>query len=142
MQGAILRVKLRHLEAWTESRRTRAAGYDAELARAALSEMPQASSSYERHVYPRLRPAGGRSAALQQSLDAAGVQTGIHYPIPVHLLEAWADLGYGAGSFPNAERAAARELSLPMYPELSHKQIEEVASAVKAAIEKTAVTAV
>jgi dTDP-4-amino-4,6-dideoxygalactose transaminase len=70
------------------------------------------------------------------------VQTGIHYPIPVHLLEAWADLGFGRGSFPKAERAADRELSLPMYPELTNQQIEQVASAVKAAIENKAVTAV
>lgn len=139
IQGAILGVKMKYIEQWTEARRQHAAAYSKLLD--GTVEIPKVKS-YARHVFHVYALQVDDRAALQQSLDAAGVQTGIHYPIPVHLLEAWADLGYGAGSFPKAERAAARELSLPMYPELSDKQIEEVASAVKAAIEKTAVTAV
>lgn len=66
-------------------------------------------------------------------LTSQGIQTGIHYPIPVHLMEAYRDLGYGEGSFPEAEKAAREVLSLPMYPELRDEQIRSVASAVTAA---------
>ncbi len=70
---------------------------------------------------------------LQASLQAQGVQTGIHYPIPVHLQAAHADLGYREGAFPVSERAARETLSLPMYPELSEAQIEQVVAAVSGA---------
>ena len=79
------------------------------------------------HVYSVMHP---RRDALQQSLAAAGVQTGIHYPIPVHLLEAHADLGYGAGDLPVTEQIAREELSLPMFAELSDAQIDETRAVV------------
>jgi dTDP-4-amino-4,6-dideoxygalactose transaminase len=66
----------------------------------------------------------------QDALAARGVQTGIHYPVPVHLLPAFADLGYQAGQFPHAERAADEVLSLPMFPEITAQQIEAVCTAV------------
>jgi dTDP-4-amino-4,6-dideoxygalactose transaminase len=66
----------------------------------------------------------------QKALLADGIQTGIHYPIPVHLQAAWAELGHRVGSFPHAERAADEVLSLPMYAELTDSQIERVAVAV------------
>jgi dTDP-4-amino-4,6-dideoxygalactose transaminase len=69
-------------------------------------------------------------AELQRTLQSHGVQTGIHYPIPVHLQEAYRDLGYSAGDFPHTERAANEVLSLPMFPELTDKQVEFVAAAV------------
>jgi dTDP-4-amino-4,6-dideoxygalactose transaminase len=65
-----------------------------------------------------------------ESLTSQGVQTGIHYPIPVHLLPAYSDLNYAAGDFPVCERIAAQELSLPMFPELTDSQIEAVGQAV------------
>ena len=68
--------------------------------------------------------------AWQAALNAKGIQTGIHYPIPVHLLPAFEDLGYRAGQFPHAEKAAAEVLSLPMFPELTADQTSEVAAAV------------
>lgn len=139
IQGAILRVKMKYIEQWTEARRQHAAAYS-ELLRGVV-ETP-AVKPYARHVFHVYALHVDDRDGLQRALEAAGVQTGIHYPIPVHLLEAWSALGYGAGSFPNAERAANRELSLPMYPELTGKQIEEVASAVKTALDKRAVTAV
>ena len=69
--------------------------------------------------------------ALQESLQVRGIQTGLHYPIPVHLQEAHRDLGYVRGQFPNAEAAADDVLSLPMFPELTDGQIAEVAAAVR-----------
>jgi dTDP-4-amino-4,6-dideoxygalactose transaminase len=68
---------------------------------------------------------------LQQTLHAHGIASGIHYPVPVHLQPGYADLGYQAGDFPEAERAAQEVLSLPMYPELSHTEIEGVTAAIR-----------
>jgi dTDP-4-amino-4,6-dideoxygalactose transaminase len=130
-QGAILRVKLRHLEKWTEARRTVAKKYDELLADCGLElpvEMPWARHVY--HVYT-LRTEG--RDGLQKALLAEGIQTAIHYAIPVHLQPAYADLGYGEGSLPQAEAAAQKVLSLPIYPELAEQAIAQVASTVKMA---------
>jgi dTDP-4-amino-4,6-dideoxygalactose transaminase len=89
---------------------------------------------YARHVYHIYAVRTTERAALQESLAAKGVQTGIHYPFPVHLLPAFADLGHKPGSFPHSERAANEVLSLPMFPELTAAQSEEVASALRAAV--------
>ena len=129
LQGAILRVKLRHLERWTEGRRRVATIYDALLADSPV-EAPHAMAD-ARHVYHIYAVRSGERDDLQRSLQAHGVQTGIHYPIPVHLQEGYRDLGYVAGQFPHTERAAREVLSLPMYPELSNVQIEEVVAAVR-----------
>jgi dTDP-4-amino-4,6-dideoxygalactose transaminase len=127
-QGAILRVKLRHLERWTEARRAIVKTYNERLAGADVvrpSEMAWARHVY--HLYT-LRP--DNRDALQAALLNDGIQTGIHYSTPVHLQPAYADLGYGPGSFPESEKAAAEALSLPLYPELTDSQIEDVAKAV------------
>ena len=129
IQGAVLRVKLRRLEAWTEARRTAAAHYDRLLAGSGVptpKAMPDA-----RHVYHIYAIRTGHRQAWQEALLAQGIQTGIHYPTPVHLLPAFADLGYGAGQFPHSEQAAKEVLSLPMFPELEQAQCEEVARAIK-----------
>ncbi len=128
LQGAILRVKLRHLDAWTDSRRSRAAEYNRFLREADVErpmEMP-----YARHVYHIYAVRTRDRVELQRTLQSYGVHTGIHYPIPVHLHEAWRDLCYVAGDFPHSERAANEVLSLPMYPELSNIQVEFVSAAV------------
>jgi dTDP-4-amino-4,6-dideoxygalactose transaminase len=128
IQGAILRVKLRHLEEWTEARRAHARRYAELLAGSGVrtpEEMP-----YARHVYHIYAVRTEVRDALQKSLQAAGVQSGLHYPIPVHLQPAYADLGYKAGDFPHAELSAAEELSLPMFAELTDSQLQEVAHAV------------
>jgi dTDP-4-amino-4,6-dideoxygalactose transaminase len=130
IQGAILRVKLRHLEAWTEARRTRAALYDRLLADVDVQK--PAARPDSRHVYHVYTLRTGDRERTQQMLRERGIATGIHYPIPVHLQEAHRDLGYKAGDFPNAERAAREVMSLPMYPELSDRQVEEVAAAIRA----------
>ena len=86
--------------------------------------------AYARHVYHIYAIRTGHRQAWQDALQAQGIQTGIHYPTPVHLLPAFADLGYHAGQFPHAERAANEVLSLPMFAELTQAQGEEVARAV------------
>ncbi len=128
IQGAVLRVKLPYLERWTEARRAAAAHYDALFAGCGVAT-PQAMP-YARHVYHLYAIRTANRPAWQDALTTAGIQTGIHYPTPVHLLPAFADLGYRSGQFPHAERAANEVLSLPMFPELTKAQCEEVASAV------------
>jgi dTDP-4-amino-4,6-dideoxygalactose transaminase len=135
-QGAVLGVKLRHLEAWTEARRAVVSEYNRLLAGSGV-ELPQ-EMSWGRHVYHVYTLRTEERDAMQQSLHAAGIQTGIHYPVPVHLQPAYADLGYGPGAFPRSERAARQVLSLPLYPELSMQAIVEVASAVKKAVASVA----
>ncbi len=129
IQGAVLRVKLRRLEAWTEARRAAAAHYDRLFAGSGVPT-PKASS-YGRHVYHIYAIRTAHRQAWQDALLAQGIQSGIHYPTPVHLLPAFADLGYHAGQFPHSERAANEVLSLPMFPEITEGQCEEVARAVK-----------
>jgi len=129
IQGAVLRVKLRHLEAWTEARRAAAKRYDRLLAGSGVST-PEAMS-YARHVYHIYAIRSGHRQQWQEALNAQGIQTGIHYPTPVHLLPAFADLGYTAGQFPHSERAANEVLSLPMFAELTAEQCEVVSRAVR-----------
>lgn len=128
MQGAVLGVKLRHLESWTEGRRAKARRYDQLLANADL-QLPRAMS-YARHVYHTYTVRSAGRDALQKALAAQQIQTGIHYPVPVHLQPAYADLGYGRGSFPQAEQAAREVLSLPIFPEMTEEQQQTVANAV------------
>jgi dTDP-4-amino-4,6-dideoxygalactose transaminase len=128
IQGAILRVKLRRLEEWTESRRRHAVRYN-ELLAGSLVRTPEAMA-YARHVYHIYAVRSADRDGLQKSLQGAGVQTGLHYPIPVHCQPAYADLGYKAGDFPQSEAAAREVLSLPMFAELTSSQVEAVAAAV------------
>jgi dTDP-4-amino-4,6-dideoxygalactose transaminase len=130
MQGAILRVKLRHLERWTESRRTHAAVYT-ELLRDSGVSTPQ-EKPYARHVYHVYAIRAPNRDAMVQGLNAAGVQTGIHYPLPVHLQKAYRDPRFKEGDFPLAESAARETLSIPIYPELQRSQMETVCDAIRA----------
>lgn len=130
IQGAILRVKLKHLERWTEARRALAARYDAGLD-AADVERPAVRPGV-RHVRHLYVVRSARRAQWQEQLLAQGIQTGIHYPTPVHLLPAFRDLGHREGDFPHAEAAAREVLSLPMYAELAPAQVDEVVRAVAA----------
>ncbi len=116
LQGAILRVKLRHLPAWTESRRRIAAAYDRALAPTGVAA--PAAAPDVRHAYHCYAVETPRRDALRRALAAEGIRTGVHYPTPIHLLPSCADLGGRAGDHPRAEAAAARTLALPMYPEL------------------------
>jgi dTDP-4-amino-4,6-dideoxygalactose transaminase len=125
LQGAVLGVKLRHLDAWNELRRTHAARYRDELA--GTQALPPSERDDSRHVFHVYAVRVPDRDAWRARLAEAGVQTGIHYPIPIHLQPAYRDLGYLRGSFPVAERVAAEVLSLPMFPELTSEQIARVA---------------
>jgi dTDP-4-amino-4,6-dideoxygalactose transaminase len=129
IQGAILRIKLRHLPAWTEARRAHAALYRELFAGSrvhAPAEMP-----YAKHVYHIYAILSKDPAALHQALGDRGVATGFHYPIPVHLQPCFAHLGHKKGDFPVTEKVASEELSLPMFAELTDEQVREVAAAAK-----------
>lgn len=130
IQGAILRVKLRHLEDWTEARRAHAKRYSSLLKGSPEVEVPVELED-RRHVYHVYAVRCRDRDALQRHLQAEGIQTGLHYPIPVHLQKAHADLGYKPGDFPVSEAAARNVLSLPIYPEMSVRQVEQVAAAME-----------
>ncbi len=128
IQGAVLGVKLRHLDKWNDLRRQHAARYNELLAASPLilpREMP-----YAGHIYHLYVVQTEERDALQKRLAEAGVQTGIHYPVPVHLQPAYAFMRHRPGDFPEAEKQARRVLSLPMFPELTGEQIEEVAEVI------------
>ena len=127
IQGAVLRVKLRHLEAWTEARRRHALEYDGRLRGGdVITPLARPDSRHVYHVYAVRVP---RRDACREHLRASGIQTGVHYPIPAHLQPACADLGYRRGDFPIAEAVAASVLSLPMFAELREEQIAAIAEA-------------
>jgi dTDP-4-amino-4,6-dideoxygalactose transaminase len=132
VQGAVLGVKLRHLDAWTEARRRHAAEYTRQLAGTAA--VPPAERPGTRHVYHVYVVRLPQRDAYRTRLSDAGVQTGVHYPIPVHLQPAYRDLGYAAGAFPVSERVASEVLSLPMFPELTDSQISTVAGVLRAGV--------
>jgi dTDP-4-amino-4,6-dideoxygalactose transaminase len=137
VQGAILRVKLRYLDAWTEARRSHAALYNELLADCGLT-IPTAMP-YSYHVYHVYGVRTAERDKLQQHLNQQGIQTGIHYPIPVHLQPAYSDLGYKAGDFPQSELIAREELSLPMYPELTPAEIKTVGQTIASILQKVTV---
>lgn len=127
LQAAILRVKLRHLDAWNERRRAIAARYNAALSGSGVATPePAAWAVPIYHIYAVRIPAA-RRAAVQASLATAGIATGVHYPIPVHLQPAFAHLGHARGAFPVAEALADSVLSLPMYAEMSDTMVDHVA---------------
>ncbi|MDH4037678.1 MAG: DegT/DnrJ/EryC1/StrS family aminotransferase [Candidatus Krumholzibacteria bacterium] len=128
MQAAVLDVKLRHLEAWTEARRSRAARYDRAFAGSAV--VPISATAGRRHVYHLyVVRVPDRERTLAQ-LKEKGIGAGIHYPIPLHLQPAYAYLGLKQGAFPVAEKVVASIVSLPMYAELSDAMVDEAAAAV------------
>jgi dTDP-4-amino-4,6-dideoxygalactose transaminase len=128
LQGGFLSVKLLHLDSWNDRRRAVAKRYNELLSDSGLTlpfEMP-----YGKHVYHLYVIQADDREGLRQLLSAAGVESGLHYPVPLHLQEAYADLGYIKGSFPVSERLSERILSLPMHPGISDEQIQHVASVV------------
>ena len=131
VQGAVLRVKLRHLEAWTE-RRAQVARWYGEALDPGSVRLPKERPGC-RHVYHVYVVRSDDRDGLRHALASEGIQTGVHYPIPVHLQPAHADLGYRAGDFPVAEAVAREVLSLPIYPEMTREQVRMVAAAVSEA---------
>src|SRR5262249_1800970 len=132
IQAAILRVKLAHLEAWNGARRRHAAAYGARLPDTVHTPIEAAKGEHIYHLY--VIEAADRDP-LQQEVGARQIDTGIHYPMPAHLQKASASLGYKAGDFPKTEQAASRILSLPMYPEMTDRQIDYVVDAITNAVQ-------
>jgi dTDP-4-amino-4,6-dideoxygalactose transaminase len=131
IQGAVLNVKMEYIEAWTEARRVVASHYDRLLAKSRYKRpAPPANCRHVYHVYAIELL---RRDDVQNALHAAGIGTGIHYPVPVHLQKAYADLRYKRGDFPITEALADRFLSLPIYAELRPEQVAEVVLALEKA---------
>jgi dTDP-4-amino-4,6-dideoxygalactose transaminase len=131
LQAAVLKAKLPHLEAWSAKRRANAAYYDAALADLADVQTPYVEPCNV-SIFNQYTLRVARRDDLQSFLKERGIGTSIYYPLPLHLQPCFAYLGYKAGSCPEAERAAGEVLSLPIYPELTQSQLDEVAAAVRA----------
>ena len=137
LQAALLRVKLPYLDAWNESRAKHAALYGTRLAniQGLWTPPPLAAPEHNFHLYV-IRTK--RRDILIEYLNDRGIQTGIHYPVPIHLQPAYADLGYKRGDFPVAEQLAEEILSLPMYPQLTCEQQDRVAEACRGHFQRSA----
>ncbi len=127
IQGAVLRVKLGHLDEGNRKRRERAAQYDRLLGGAPGTVIPPGVNGCE-HVYHIYGVRVGRRDEVLSELQRQGIGCAIHYPVPVHLQGAYEDLGHRRGDFPVSERCGDEFLSLPMFPELSPEQAEVVAA--------------
>jgi len=136
-QAAVLSVKLRHLSDWTGARREIAAFYDEALGDVPGLQLPTVAPD-RTHVYHLYVVQSDHRDELMEELEARGVHCGIHYPTPAHLQPAYAHLGLEPGTFPVAEEAATRVLSLPIYPEMSREEMEHVAESVRACVEPAA----
>lgn len=128
IQASVLHVKLRYIDGWNRQRQQIAAWYKLALQGSDLV-LPEVrpGSTHIHHLYV---VRSNERDALQKQLAEAGIATGIHYPIPLHLQPAFRDLGYRVGDMPHTEAAAQQVLSLPMFPELTHEQVEQIAGAV------------
>ncbi len=138
MQAAVLRVKAPHLAAWTAARRANAASYRALFSAAGLdgaiglpNEPPDRF-----HIYNQFVIRARERDALRMYLEEHGIGTEIYYPIPFHLQPCFANLGYTAGAFPHAERAALESLAIPIYGELTAAQLETVVSTIAAFVQR------
>jgi dTDP-4-amino-4,6-dideoxygalactose transaminase len=129
IQGAVLNVKLKYLPGWTEARRTNAALYNKMISTVAGIKTPIESEKAKHvyHIYPILVR---NREELITHLDKRGISSGIHYPVPVHLTDAYKFLGHKKGDFPVAEQCADKLVSLPMYPELTKDQIKYVVDSI------------
>ena len=133
IQGAILSVKLRHLESWNDARRKNAHIYNELLSKSDDLATPY-EADYGRHIYHIYAVRVKTRDALISKLLENEIHCGIHYPVPLHLQEAYNYLGFGKGSYPVSEKCSEEFVSLPMYPELTEAQIEYVAHTVNALI--------
>ena len=139
MQAAMLRVKLRHLEKWNEGRRQAAARY-----RELLSKIEGVIVPYEpdwsRAIYHLYVIRTAARDALQTHFSNEKIGTGLHYPVPVHIQNAYKDCGFKKGDFPITERIATEILSLPMFPQLTAEQQSSIAKTMTASLAQNAAT--
>jgi len=134
LQAAILRAKLRHLDAWSQGRREKAARYRELFAKFGLDRivrLPQTPANYT-HIYNQYVIRAPRRDELRTFLRDCGVPSDIYYPLPLHLQKAFAYLGYKAGDFPESERASKEVLALPIFPEMSNDQQDLVVDSIVA----------
>jgi dTDP-4-amino-4,6-dideoxygalactose transaminase len=131
LQAAVLQAKLPHLEAWSAKRRANAAYYDRAFADLADVKTPYVEPCNV-SIFNQYTVRVARRDALQSFLKERGIGTSVYYPLPLHLQPCFAYLGYKAGSCPESERAAGEVLSLPIFPELTQSQLDEVIAAVRA----------
>jgi dTDP-4-amino-4,6-dideoxygalactose transaminase len=127
LQAAVVHVKLKHLDRWTDGRRKNAARYNELLAGAGVG-LP--ASVTDRHIYNQYCIRSPKRDALLQHLQKSGIGCEIYYPVPLHQQECFQALGHKAGSFPESEQAARTSLAIPVYPELSAAQLSAVAQAI------------
>lgn len=128
MQAAVLRIKLPYLDGWNEKRRLTAAFYNQALANNGI--LTSVERSGNRHIYHMYVIRCSRRDALREHLNQQNIGTGIHYPVPIHLQNSFAEFGCRRGSLPVTEQIVDEILSLPMYPELTQEQAERVVNAV------------
>ena len=131
MQAVVLNVKMKHLAAWTDARRKLAAYYDATLADVDAVSTPAVADGCE-HVYHLYVVRTPERDALMAHLDKRGVTSRVYYPVPMHLQECFRSLGYASGDFPEAERASAEVLALPMFPGLTTDEQDHVCASIRA----------
>ena len=134
IQAAVLQIKLRHLEKGNQLRRSHAAHYGKGFQSIEEVITPEQNTSV-RHVYHIYAIRVSNRDQVMHLLAEQGIGSGVHYPVPIHLQEAYRSLRYQPGSFPVAERCATEFVSLPMFPELTPEQVERVIEAVNEAVE-------
>ena len=132
-QGAILSIKLKHLNSWTDSRRAHAKAYTQAFAHTRGVLTPK-ETAHNKHVYHLYVLRVKNRDNLLKTLADKGVNCAIHYPVPLHLQQAYAGLGLGKGSFPISERCSEEIISLPMFPELTPEDIQTVSREVSALV--------
>ena len=138
IQGGVLAVKLPHLDGWNDNRRALAKRYDEMFAGSKIGTPRQ--MPYAEHVYHLYIVVVENREALRKALSEQGIENGLHYPVPLHLQKAYADLGYKKGDFPISEHVAANHVSLPMYAELPVEHAEHVAKTVLEILECQPIT--
>jgi dTDP-4-amino-4,6-dideoxygalactose transaminase len=128
IQAAVLQVKLRYLDGWSAKRQQHAAYYDAAIARDARlrSAITPPTVVQSRHIFNQYVIRTANRDQLREHLKHQQVGTEVYYPVPMHLQECFGDLGYGAGDFPESERAADTSLALPVFPELTGAQKQHI----------------
>ena len=139
LQAAVVRVKLRHLDRWTDGRRANAGRYDRLFREAGLAPEPvvlptrgpDGAEGEDRHVFNQYVIRVPRRDELRAHLDAEGIPSQVYYPLPLHLQPCFADLGYREGQLPESERASRETVALPVYPQLSDEQAERIVDAIR-----------
>jgi dTDP-4-amino-4,6-dideoxygalactose transaminase len=129
LQAAVLRVKLRHLDAWASARRENACRYEGMLAAVDGVTMPRVADG-NFHVYNQFTIRAQRRDELREHLAERNIGSGVYYPVGLHLQACFAELGYSAGDLPVTERLCDEVLSLPIFPELGEERLATVAEAI------------